>query len=58
MRVDNERAPSISSGAEEPFDVVLQRATNHAWVNRSDEPALLMAVLIDHPEAYAGGAAT
>ena len=42
----------------QPFDVVVQRATNHAWVNRSDKPALLMAVLIDHPEAYAGGAAT
>jgi hypothetical protein len=33
----------------EPFDVVVQRATNHAWVNHGDSPALLMAVLIDHP---------
>lgn len=31
----------------EPFDVVIQRATNHAWENLSDKPALLMAVLID-----------
>ncbi|MCC6006090.1 MAG: cupin domain-containing protein [Rhodobacteraceae bacterium] len=31
----------------EPFDVVIQRGTNHAWVNLSDEPALLMAVLMD-----------
>ncbi len=31
----------------EPFDVVVQRGTNHAWVNRGAEPALLAAVLID-----------
>ena len=31
----------------EPFDTVVQRGTNHAWVNHSDEPALLIAVLID-----------
>ena len=30
-----------------PFDVVVQRGTNHAWVNNGDEPALLIAVLID-----------
>ena len=30
-----------------PFDVVVQRGTNHAWVNHGDEPALLIAVLID-----------
>ena len=30
-----------------PFDCVIQRGTNHAWVNRGSEPALLMAVLID-----------
>lgn len=34
----------------EPFDVVIQRETNHAWENLSDEPALLMAVLIDSSE--------
>ncbi len=28
-------------------DVVVQRATNHAWVNHGTEPALLAAVLID-----------
>ncbi len=28
-----------------PFDVVVQRGTNHAWINRSPEPALLVAVL-------------
>lgn len=30
-----------------PLDVVVQRETNHAWQNMTDEPALLMAVLID-----------
>jgi len=31
----------------QPFDVVVQRGTNHAWVNHGSEPALLIAVLID-----------
>ena len=30
-----------------PFDVVIQRGTNHAWINNGTEPALLIAVLID-----------
>ena len=30
-----------------PFDVVVQRGTNHAWVNNGTEPALFIAVLID-----------
>ena len=30
-----------------PFDVVVQRGTNHAWINKGREPALLIAVLID-----------
>ena len=30
-----------------PHDVVIQRGTNHAWINRGTEPALLAAVLID-----------
>jgi len=30
-----------------PFDVVIQRGTNHAWVNNGADPALLIAVLID-----------
>src|SRR5215469_7919473 len=30
-----------------PFDVLIQRGTRHGWVNRGDEPALLMAVLVD-----------
>ena len=30
-----------------PFDTVIQRGTNHAWVNKGNEDALLMAVLVD-----------
>jgi mannose-6-phosphate isomerase-like protein (cupin superfamily) len=30
-----------------PFDVVVQRGTNHAWVNTGPEPALFAGVLID-----------
>jgi hypothetical protein len=30
-----------------PFDVVVQRGTNHAWINKGTESALLVAVLID-----------
>ncbi len=31
----------------EPMDVVIQRGTNHAWVNHGDEPAVLAGILID-----------
>lgn len=30
-----------------PGDVVIQRATNHAWTVEGDEPALFVAVLVD-----------
>ena len=30
-----------------PFDVLIQRGTNHGWVNYGAEPALLVAVLVD-----------
>jgi len=30
-----------------PFDVVIQRGTNHAWINKGANPALLAAILID-----------
>jgi hypothetical protein len=30
-----------------PFDVVVQRGTNHAWVDKGTAPALPAAVLID-----------
>lgn len=33
-----------------PFDTVIQRGTNHAWINRGSEPALFAAILI-HAEA-------
>ena len=31
----------------QPFDAVVQRGTNHSWLNRGTQDALLMAVLID-----------
>ncbi len=31
----------------EPFDVAIQRGTNHAWINCGTEPALLLTVMID-----------
>jgi len=30
-----------------PFDVVIQRGTNHAWINKGTKTALLAAILID-----------
>ncbi len=30
----------------EPFDCVVQRGTNHAWINKQDEPAILCAVMM------------
>jgi quercetin dioxygenase-like cupin family protein len=39
--LDNGEARSLKPG-----DVVIQRATNHAWVNRGAETALLVAVLV------------
>ena len=30
-----------------PFDAVVQRGTNHYWVNPGPDPALLMGVLLD-----------
>ncbi|MDR3420431.1 MAG: cupin domain-containing protein [Xanthobacteraceae bacterium] len=32
--------------ALKPFDAVVQRATNHSWVNTEREPALLMCVMV------------
>jgi hypothetical protein len=29
-----------------PFDVVIQRETNHAWINKGSEPVLCAAVLV------------
>jgi hypothetical protein len=30
-----------------PFDVVIQRGTNHGWINRGTEKAIIASVLID-----------
>jgi len=30
-----------------PFDVIIQRGTNHAWINRGSKPALAAAIMID-----------
>lgn len=30
-----------------PFDVVIQRGTNHGWINKGSKPALLATVMID-----------
>lgn len=30
-----------------PFDAVVQRGTNHYWINEGKEPALLLGVLLD-----------
>ena len=30
-----------------PGDCIVQRGTNHAWVNKGDKPCMLMAILID-----------
>ena len=37
----------IGRVAMKPFDVLIQRGTNHGWVNYGEEPALLVAVLVD-----------
>jgi len=37
----------VGEVAMKPFDVVVQRGTNHAWANYGDEPALLCGILID-----------
>jgi len=29
-----------------PFDAVVQRATNHSWINTGKEPALLLCVMV------------
>ena len=36
--------------ALKPLDVVIQRGTNHGWINKGDQPALLAAILVDAEE--------
>jgi quercetin dioxygenase-like cupin family protein len=42
MVVDNGKSVTLRAG-----DVVIQRGTNHAWINRGTEPCRLAVVLID-----------
>ena len=35
----------------EPFDVVIQRGTNRAWINTGEEDALMMGMLLDDGSA-------
>lgn len=42
LLLDDGEAKSLKAG-----DVVVQRATNHAWVNHGAETALLVAILVD-----------
>jgi hypothetical protein len=30
-----------------PFDAILHRGTNHAWINRGTQKAMLIVVLVD-----------
>lgn len=34
-----------------PGDVVVQRGTSHAWINRGATPALFLAIMVDAPDA-------
>jgi quercetin dioxygenase-like cupin family protein len=42
MELDDAQTVTLRAG-----DVLIQRGTNHAWVNRSDKPCRLAVVLID-----------
>lgn len=42
MVLDDARSVTLRAG-----DVAIQRGTNHAWINRSDQPCRLAVVLID-----------
>ena len=56
---DADRIVGLLEAAEvelKPFDVVVQRGTNHAWEAIGDGPALLCAVLIDASFTDAGSA--
>ena len=39
----------------EPGDVVVQQATNHAWLNHGKEPCRIAFVLMDSQEARRSG---
>ncbi len=42
MALDDAQSVTLRAG-----DVLIQRGTNHAWINRSDKPCRLAVVLID-----------
>jgi quercetin dioxygenase-like cupin family protein len=42
MELDDAQTVTLRAG-----DVLIQRGTNHAWINRSDKPCRLAVVLID-----------
>jgi quercetin dioxygenase-like cupin family protein len=42
MVLDDAQSVTLRAG-----DVMIQRGTNHAWINRSDQPCRLAVVLID-----------
>jgi len=46
---------SLTLGTEErtlrPGNVVVQRGTSHAWINRGATPALFVAIMVDAPDA-------
>jgi quercetin dioxygenase-like cupin family protein len=48
--LDGETWLLLDDGSETrvgPGDAVVQRATNHAWANRSDKPVRMVFVLVD-----------
>jgi quercetin dioxygenase-like cupin family protein len=50
MEVDGGETVHLRSG-----DVVVQRGTNHAWINNSDRPAKMAWILIDADPVRIGG---
>lgn len=51
LMLDGGELKRLSAG-----DVVIQRGTNHSWINRSDKPCTWLFVLIDAEQVEAGGA--
>jgi NAD(P)H-dependent flavin oxidoreductase YrpB (nitropropane dioxygenase family) len=45
--VQDSPSPDAGEVALSLFDVVVQRGTNHYWLNHGAEPALLRGVLVD-----------
>lgn len=47
--ISGEMIMEMESGSTllKPGDCIVQRGTNHAWVNKSDKPCLIAAILVD-----------